>query len=530
MSTSWIYGSGGGLFFPPPMGLRNVINVVTDFGAVSGSASDQSTAFQNAFEAAFGPFSSPNTDATQNIPLLIPSGNYVFTKPIYLSSAGGRIFSDGSVQFDFQWDGSTVENVTGDGTQTLLMCDGLRNMVIENLDLTITAARVAQLSNPPIGLYLTDTGTRGATENNFFYNLDVSNFHYGVLVKGSQGCANNSFIGSSVQSNHLSGVRIDNPGAFNNVWIGGGAATNADGGTARPEFGETGNLGGGFSVIQGSLHMADLSNDQVDAGHIAYNVNSGVRASSPPPTRADTVAQSDGRHEIILNVPEGNFPFLDGTWMRVNFVEGTTEANGLWQVLTRKFNAHPPAGTDDTNSVQLVGSNFVNAYTGGTFNDNFGGVPNPAGATWVAYNWDIVVCSHATLQGARSEGNNCILLAGTDSSFVCDDYQPGGFKTEFINAQLSTNGLCIMRGSQFRSNANENVTSTGDSHVAVLGTSGRMVLDGMQGVAAISNPSIVGDSGSKIYLRNCVFPTLVQTNLPTSFAGTKVEDIATTYS
>lgn len=111
-----------------PDRLSRVINVKDDFNAKGDGSTEDSGAFQAAFDAAFGAYSaSPDTahglNAQLNTPVYIPTGTYKISSAIRVRDAfGGHIYGDG--------DRSSL--LQGQGGNSVLSFNGCRQMLFEN--------------------------------------------------------------------------------------------------------------------------------------------------------------------------------------------------------------------------------------------------------------------------------------------------------------------------------------------------------------------------------------------------------------
>lgn len=230
------------------MQFLNAVNV-KDFGATGLGIVDDGPSIQAAFDAAFGPASSPNgnTNRFSNRPVFFPAGNYLVGAPLYLINVvGGQIIGAGMNCTRLAYTGSLSGNtVIANGITPLIMTNGFGYGKISGLNLAMAGANTACL-------YLYQDGLKGTTEQNTISEvLFEGAATAGALIGyGADSlCSEHTFINCSVTGPTF-GYRNISQNALNNNFYNCGAA----------------GCGTGFSIPSGSsqIYGASLAGNGVD--------------------------------------------------------------------------------------------------------------------------------------------------------------------------------------------------------------------------------------------------------------------------
>jgi hypothetical protein len=231
----------------------DIINV-KDFGAVGDGVHDDTTNVQAAFDAAFGPASSPHGNANRflNVPVYFPAGTYKITAPLYLTYVvGGWIFGAGENCTRIEYGGSLSGNtVIANGITPLIMTNGFSYSRMERLNLAISGANTT-------AFYLFQDGTQGTATGNTFLDLLIEGCTTGLLAGyGSNGlCSECIYINVTFGNCTLAGLRTVSQNALNHSVYGGGGFN-----CGTVSTGPGGNGGACYSCVTGSISpICDIS-------------------------------------------------------------------------------------------------------------------------------------------------------------------------------------------------------------------------------------------------------------------------------
>jgi hypothetical protein len=191
-----------------------IINVIDDYGADPSNVADSSTAFQAAFDAAFGSSASPHglANATSNRPVFIPNGSYKLNSSLNLTRVvGGYIFGAGP--------GATILNGSSGAVFNI---NGAANLIIERLNITCGSQ-----SSGHIGVDLNWDNTSGGDglHNNVFRDLLITTCNTGIrIAQGGFGGSDNLFQNVTISSMAV-GIDAQSTTAVNNTVISGGGGS-----------------------------------------------------------------------------------------------------------------------------------------------------------------------------------------------------------------------------------------------------------------------------------------------------------------
>jgi hypothetical protein len=235
--------------------LGDIINA-KGFGAKGDGTTDDTTALQNAINAAFGSIASPLANQFLQKALFIPSGKYIITAPLYMTGVtGGWLCGEGGGTTQIFYNGTGNEGNTLDSTNPTwtpaLMFDGVGYSVIENISFSTPSGHSSNTNT--IGIYVYQSGTRGYTGTCMFKDCSFANFYQGILAdsNGNGNCDNCQVVLCQFNNCGLAGVRLADANAVNWQVYGGGAQSCAKQSTFAT--GTTGNSGAAYSVASGSL-------------------------------------------------------------------------------------------------------------------------------------------------------------------------------------------------------------------------------------------------------------------------------------
>lgn len=194
-----------------PNRLADIINV-KDYGALGDGSHDDYPAIQAAFDAAFGPASSPNglANSKNNRPVFFPNGAYQLNSgtPTLTRVVGGHVLGAGS--------GATILN--GRSTAAVIAINGAANLLLERFNLI-----GGGVGSSSINLDWDNTSGGDGLHDNVFADLLMANTADGIIIaKSGFGGANNLF--EQCTFSNISGTGIDTraTSATNNITVLGG--------------------------------------------------------------------------------------------------------------------------------------------------------------------------------------------------------------------------------------------------------------------------------------------------------------------
>lgn len=226
----------------------DIINV-KDYGAVGDSTTDDTSAIQAAFNAAFGTSAAPNGLSTAlNKAVFFPAGSYLISSALTLTAVvSGHIYGAGRQNSIIKYNTGTNGNV--------INTNGFEYCRIENLGFTCASDQTGICFN----LDWDNTGD-AALQANSFIDCAFGGGDYGVIV-GSSGFmgSENLFLNCHFTSCHRAGIRVANQNALDQTIIGGGIAGCASVGS-----------GAGIWIVGGSCQT--ILNIGFAQGDTAYDI------------------------------------------------------------------------------------------------------------------------------------------------------------------------------------------------------------------------------------------------------------------
>lgn len=231
-----------------PARLADIINV-KDYGATGDGSTDDSSAIQAAFNAAYGPPGTPNANKWLNKGVYIPRGNYRIVTPLTLApiggsggdAAGGWVFGDGQRNTRLFYAGSS--------TTALVTTQYMNYSLVQGITFDVTG------SNAECAVHNSDLspGTSGGTGVSWIDCAFVGATSWGILFDQASTGSEQMFVGCTFDgcTGSTSNIHdhLGNP-------IGGGlvlASTNAlDHIVIGCRFT---NNGCGILAIQGGVHL-----------------------------------------------------------------------------------------------------------------------------------------------------------------------------------------------------------------------------------------------------------------------------------
>lgn len=250
----------------------NVINVKDDFGAKGDGTTDDTTAIQNAFDAAFGTAGSPHgQSSTLNKPVYFPPGTYKVTSTLVITAVrAGLIFGAGRGTSILQWGGS----VPGNPTYTpVLTCNGIGYSRIENMTFRGSANAVNSFT---IAFDLNWDGVSPqGTTNNTFVDCWFDNATYGLYVGRGNAQADLATFIDCVWSNCNWGFYNGNQNVVGNRIYGGTLFGNVAAGIYVPlgTFGAIENISGSFNGVSSGPDISVAQGGCIISGIRSENNN-----------------------------------------------------------------------------------------------------------------------------------------------------------------------------------------------------------------------------------------------------------------
>jgi hypothetical protein len=271
-----------------PDRLADDINV-KDYGAVGNGSTDDTAAIQLAFDAAFGPYATPNgqTNRFLNKPVFFPAGNYIITSELRIHGVfGGRIVGSGSGTTKITYSGS----IAGTPTYTNLMyVNGMNSSTIEGISFVMTGGNAVADRTVSFNLNWDNAApVNGSTVT--FTDCAFSGATFGVLV-GNDGyqCDMTTLINCKID-NCYRGAYSGNQNSMNNG-IYGGSITNC--------FTGVYNNAGAFLTICGVAFAGQTDDSGAsDAGDIAHATNYSTYISGCYSTSPAFAVLNAGQHYI----------------------------------------------------------------------------------------------------------------------------------------------------------------------------------------------------------------------------------------
>lgn len=198
--------------------LADVINV-KDYGAKGNGIANDGAAIQAAFDAAYGPASSPHgATFTINKGVFFPAGKYLVDQQLFLNNVQGAwIFGAGQNATQLVYTGTNSKLPSGDLT-SLLTCRTLTYSHIQGITFDVTASNAAAcvqlmnfaaLANDGTGNSWVDCGFIGGSIDGFLCTLD-----------GSQQLGSEQLFANCSFANCQRGVAINSGNALNYTIVG----------------------------------------------------------------------------------------------------------------------------------------------------------------------------------------------------------------------------------------------------------------------------------------------------------------------
>lgn len=166
-----------------PVRLIDIINV-KDFGAKGDGVANDGAAIQAAFDAAYGPASSPNGgNPKANIVVFFPAGLYLVNQQLFINDVqGAYLFGAGQNATRLLYTGPASNLPSGDVT-SLLTCRSMDYSRIEGITFDVTGSNAsvgvqlmnfAAIGNDGTGNTWFDCGFVGASDDGYLCTLDGS--------------------------------------------------------------------------------------------------------------------------------------------------------------------------------------------------------------------------------------------------------------------------------------------------------------------------------------------------------------------
>jgi len=267
---------------------------VKDYGALGDDSTNDATAIQAAFDAAFGSSGSPHgtTNAHLNRPVFFPNGVYRVGSTLNLTNvAGGMIFGSGTRATQLTYTGS----VPGGGTLTaLIRSNGLANCSMSSMRLNINGTNTCALD------LNWDGSVSAGLEGNTFQAMD---FVYSVVVaRSGNGGHGNTFVNCYFYTNNSTNAGLDIRGsaATGNVVIGGGGIAAGSGAN-------------NYKISAGSLSINGIS-AEADTDYMLSMSGGVVSLNGVRTEQANFLKVSGGQLSVRAgdHTVEGNFANITG--------------------------------------------------------------------------------------------------------------------------------------------------------------------------------------------------------------------------
>jgi pectate lyase-like protein len=334
--------------------LAGLINV-KDFGAIGDGVRNDAPAIQAAFDAAFGPASSPHGTDARNRPVYFPAGWYKVNSQLVLTQVlGGHIYGDaprstkliagrssiGSIITTNGFENCRVENLGFESNYATVGCF--------NLDLASAGADVklrnnlflccsfTTSSNPGLfGVQIAPSGNDGSA--NTFIRTEIVGMETGVKVVGAN-ATNNVFLDSDFTGG--SGV------SQKHIWVAGGSVSTLLGcqwsmGTLGLKI-ETGDTFIAGSRMEGEPTFIDISGGSVAVYDFALGVGAPcvfVNMASPARVLLSGINDFNPPSQARLNGT--GILEIQGSFLNVAFLSGFTGTLTRWQLPTGTYSSLP---------------------------------------------------------------------------------------------------------------------------------------------------------------------------------------------
>lgn len=195
--------------------LSPIIDVVTDFGATGNGSTDDTTAIQNALNAAYGTSGAPHEGSITtggagvflNRPVFFPPGKYKITSPLTLTrTRGAHVFGAGRFV-------TTIQNTSGG---SVFVTNGCEYSKFEQMQLLTSSTGVC------FDLDWDGTGSSCALQSNTFRELYFDGGAYGLRIGHGGFMGSENTIQNCYFANHTTaGVATRNANALQNSVYGG---------------------------------------------------------------------------------------------------------------------------------------------------------------------------------------------------------------------------------------------------------------------------------------------------------------------
>jgi hypothetical protein len=369
-----------------PDRLADIINV-KDYGAVGDGSTNDTSAIQAAFDAAFGTPGSPHgTNAHLNRPVFFPAGVYKTTAPLTLSRIrGGHIFGAGQLA-------SRIKNVTSGSV--VVVTNGCDYTLFENIsfEATGTGSRAFDLdwdNAPPVAL-------NGNTFINAAFSAEIG---CNIAPTGYMG-SETTFIACSFFNCSGNGLVTRNPNALDQTII-------------ECNFL---NCGIGIKVITGSIQCIVNSAFAVNGIDISVNTNCANAIIGCRTESATFIDAPQGTFSIISCKQEATGPgkfinnmngscFLSGCYSYVGKIGNPGGSHGALDIRACDFDQASTIVSSATNN----GSGQIRltvAYSGFWETGDTVSVSGVGGVIAANGTWKVTVIdpTHIDLQGSSFSG------------------------------------------------------------------------------------------------------------------------------
>lgn len=438
---------------------------VKDFGAKGDGSTNDTTAIQAAFTAAFGNYltggKGQGSYAAKKV--YFPPGNYKTTSPLYIVGVLGVTIEGTDAIITYA--GTGTEGNTLDSTNPtrtpIIMCDGLAYATVRGLNLQGSSS--TRIINNFLGFYVFQSGNNGTTTAIDFQDMVISDCGDGILADGVGNCENCILLNVQFNRCAFNGLRLGNANVINWQVYGGGASSCALLSTYNPDTATGGNQGAVYSTGNGCIGVLSgisLSGNQWDI------INAGAQQM--------TVLGGSFEGSTVFSVHPGN-----ATW-----------SGGTATLTLPNASSDPNWGTSGTIPIKVYGvtpSGYNGSFTGTitAYNTITYTVADPGGSS---SGGGFVVRTDA---GSISANGSTIHISGLS-------YRSGNSGDRWLDTVFS--GQIIATGCNYAPN-----NSLG-GRIATMGNNGILVMDGCQlQPNGATNSGIYGGNNSQVWLRGTLY-------------------------